>query len=561
MAGNILTPSAIWASFKAEAPFGVEDVNSYNRGGVKFYDVIIEGRKIEDQTVEISAVFAACDKSDGKEGILVLNDMQSGLDLKLVESLAKKGYAVLAVDLAGAGEGKDRYTVYPENISYANYEKVKNTLFEVKEDVFATCWYEWTCVARYALAVMKETFGINKVGGIASKEAATVLWQVAGTDNKLDCAVFLLNAGWDGYRGVQKFGGMIEPKFDDDMCKYIAGVEAQSYAMHVKCPILMLGATNSVEYDVDRIYDTVSRINENTYKAVHYSVSYRDSVSNEAYKNSILFFNSFLKGEQTDSLPEEPEIKCDIVDGKIVFDVTVSNKNLKRVHVYVSEEITDPSIRSWQRISKREKIEDNIYRFEYMPYPQSGIITAFAKVTYENDFSLCTNVVAKRFKEDEVGLSHKINILYSSREEDLESVFGMASISENVISLAEKGGIRIKKGPMGIEGITSEGGLVTFKVGAKRFMPMDGAMLMLDVFSKDSCVLMVKLITDYTGKKTEYFANVNLIGGDVWHNVKLEMNKFKTLEGMVLKTYEKVNAIEFSVQESKECLINNVLWV
>ena len=53
---------------------------------------------------------------------------------------------------------------------------------------------------------------------------------------------------------------------------------------------------------------------------------------------------------------------------------------------------------------------------------------------------------------------------------------------------------------------------------------------------------------------------VNVFGGDVWHNVQLEKNRFKTAEGMVLKSYEKIDAIEFSVDEG-EFLLNNALWV
>ena len=562
MAGNILTPNAIWKGFKAERPFGVESVNSYSRGGIKYVELIIEGRKIGEEVVEISALLAASDRTDGSSGVLILNDLQLGMDIKLVEDLAKKGYTVLAVDLAGKAESKEKFTVYPESVSYANYNEVKDSLFTVKGDVSGTCWYEWTCVARYALAVMKDCFDIKKVGGIASRESATVLWQVAGTDEKLDCAVFLLNAGWAGYRGVYKFGGKVEPQFDDDMYKFIAGVEPQAYAMHVNCPTLMLSATNSNVYDFDRAYDTVSRISEKVYRAVHYSVSYRNRVSSEAYKNSTLFFESFLKVDKTVYLPNEPEIKCEIENGKIVFDVEVSETELKRVHVYVSEEITDPSIRSWQRLSKRVRVRDGVYRFEYAPYPQSGIVTAFAKVTYNNEFSLCTNVIAKRFKENEINPAYKINVLYTSREEDLESVFGVAAIEgmSGVASLSDKKIIKLKKGPMGIEGIYSEYGLVTFKVGAKRFLPMDGAMLMMDVYAKEKSVLSVKLISDYAGNKIEYIARANVLGGDVWHNVQLDMNKFKTEEGMSLKSYEKINAVEFNV-EGTEYLINNVLWV
>jgi len=563
MAGNILTPSAIWSGFKVNTPLGAELIEEKKRGDVVYSEISIEGRKVDDKSVEIYGVLAKNAQLSFSPAILVLNDFIGGVNTDLITDLAKKGYTVLAVDLAGESEEGDRFTVYPESISYANYKNAKENLLSVEGDAKGTCWYEWACVARYALSFLKEQCGFSKVGAIAGGDAANALWQVAGTDELLDCAVFLLNAGWRGYRGIHKFGGKLEPQFDDNMYKFIAGLEPQAYAMHVKCPSLILSATNSSLYDCDRAYDTATRIN-GAYKAVHYSVSYRSRISNEGYNNAVFFFEEFLMRENSDktTLPSEPDIKCDIVDGKLYFEVDVEEKDLKRVHVYVSEETTDPALRSWQRVSERKKIEEGKYAFNYAPYPKSGIITAFAKVTYTNGFSICSNIIAKRFNEDEVEPAFKANILYTSREEDLESVFGVASPDSlnGIVAVSDKKYIRIKKGPMGIVGISSEQGLVTFKIGAKRFMPTDGAMLMLDVYAKEKSVLTVKLISDYWGNKIEYLANVNILGGDVWHNVQLEMNRFKTAEGMVLKTYGKINAVEFNVN-GVDYLINNVLWV
>jgi hypothetical protein len=46
----------------------------------------------------------------------------------------------------------------------------------------------------------------------------------------------------------------------------------------------------------------------------------------------------------------------------------------------------------------------------------------------------------------------------------------------------------------------------------------------------------------------------------VWQNVKIELSKFKTAEGMSLKDISIIDAIAFSV-DGGEYLINNALWV
>ena len=64
---------------------------------------------------------------------------------------------------------------------------------------------------------------------------------------------------------------------------------------------------------------------------------------------------------------------------------------------------------------------------------------------------------------------------------------------------------------------------------------------------------------DYFGEKTEYVTAVKIFGGDIWQNVKLELNNFKTKDGMGIKSYDKIQAVEFSADG--EFLVNNFLWV
>ena len=64
----------------------------------------------------------------------------------------------------------------------------------------------------------------------------------------------------------------------------------------------------------------------------------------------------------------------------------------------------------------------------------------------------------------------------------------------------------------------------------------------------------------YFEQKTEYLVKINLLGGEVWHNIKLETSRFKTAEGMGLKMIDKIQAVEFSISEGNY-LINNFLWL
>lgn len=563
MAGNILTPITLWGDFKIETPPIMTECDVVVDGEITTKRCYIDGRKIDGQSVKIFTTITEKGKLSKKPSILLLRDFSDEQDRSLINDLAEKGYIVVDVDLAGSVEGKEYYTEYPKDIAYANYQNAKESLYTITGDASQTCWYEWVCVARYVLSYLKSQDRITAIGGVGMAEAATVLWQVAGMDKNLDCAVFVMNAGWSGYRGIHKFSGQVEPQFSDNMYKFIAGIDPQTYANHISCPVLMLAPTNSNVYDCDRAYDTLLKINKGVYSSIHYSVGYCERISSKGYNDLVIFFDKILKhgAEAVKELPQEADIKAEIDNGEIVVEVTPDMTNVKGASLYVSEQTAVPAERCWFKLSDGKKEEDK-FVFRYKPYKQSGLATFFSHVKYKNNFTIGTKIIAKKFQPEEVSGVYKSNIVYSSRTDDGESVFTAANqklINSDRINVLGDKRIKVLTGPMDIDGVYCPWGLLTFKINALKDKPNQDAMFMFDVYAKEDCVVTVKLISDYHGDKIEYMVNVKVNGGDVWHNIKLEKAKFKTSEGRSLKSYDSVNAIEFDAQG--EWLINNALWV
>ena len=562
MINTILTPTSIWKNFTIPNGIGAQIIDTEKSGGITTSRMMIEGRVVEDGAVQIYAELSRNEKLATCPVVLLLEDFSINKDRTLIKDLVKKGFAVLAVDIEGEKEGKEFFTLYPESISYAKLENVKDALYEVKDNAVATCWYEWCAVLRYALKYLKEQKWVSKVGGFAFSDVATALWHLAGTDESLDCAVFGLNAGWQGYKGLHKFSGEVEPQFTDEMYMFIAGVDAQSYAMRVTCPTLLLCATNNDKFDVDRACDTLAKMPEGVYRAVHYSINYIDRIDHDAYNNATMFFDKFLQQNQDLILPNDMEIKADIVDGKIEIEINTEETDIEEMSIYVAQEYSTPKLRGWHKIAL-EKQSDGKYCASYLPYAESELFMLFATLEYKNGYIICTNIIGKRFNENEISKTYKNTILFSSRKENAHTIFAPAYPAQenpDKVNVFDKGKVFIKKGPMGIEGVGSNCGLLSFIIGSKKYKPNDGAMFMIDVYAKEKATLTIKLITDYFGNKTEYLSNTNILGGDVWHNVQIDMNKFKTIEGMPLKEYDKVEAIEIDVKDC-EFLINNALWV
>ncbi len=559
MKGNILTPTSIWGNFKIEETPKIKIIDNAVDGAVSVARVYIYAPLISDNSTEIFATFIKPVGAIKCPSLLFINDFDKEVDFDLIKTIAKRGCSVLVIDLAGKREGVEHYTRYPEELNFAEYQNAKENLLRVTSSVVDTCWFVWTCCAKYALKYLEKEPTVTRIGIFGLGEAATIAWQVAGTEKDLACAVFGLNFGWVGYREMHKFAGTVEPQFSDEKYKFIAGVEPQTYAGHVKCPTLVLASTNSKKYDFDRVYDTLFKMTEAKYRGATYSVNECDSINGRAFDSAMVFLDRYLilqeDGEQ--DLPTEAEIKCELESGAIKFEVNPEQiEQVKSVELFVSEEISIPSERTWQKVAIKKN--GQIYTAIYEPFAESGSVTAFARVNYKSGFAVGTMSINKKFTESDVKVKSKSKILYSSRNLNAEYVFCPATGS-SLVYASKPSRVKIGKGPMGIDGVFSEYGLLTFKFKAKKDMPSDGSILMFDAFSKKSGELTVKLIADYFGNKIEYLSNVKLVGGEVWQNVKLETNRFKTVEGMPLKTYEIINAVEF-ISEN-EVMLNNALWV
>lgn len=567
MAGNFLTPTGIWKDFELKGEVTAKILKESSLRGTAYTHLRIDGRTTSDGAVGIYGVMVRKAQLNLAPAIVIVQDFKDGADTTLARYFAEKGFIALVIDLAGATEeNKLRqsevdtpYTIYPESLSYANYNKSEEEKTEVT-DVRTTCWYEWGRVIRYAVEYIKAQPLVTKVGLFGVFNAATPIWQVISADCGISACAIIANAGWKGYKDLSKFGDIPEPQFGDDALKFLAGIEPQAYAVHVKCPLLMLSPTNSSEFNVDRTYDTISRINENIYHATDYSLGGREEINFSCFVNAEVFFTELLI-KDTANLPKEVTVKGAIENGKLKISVTPDANGLKELFVYCAEEELNTAYRSWNKVTDIEEVKDGVYTFRYEPYANSGAVTFFARAGYENGMHVCSAVGCKKFTEKEAGAFYHGKVYYNSRVADADSEFYPAEENLSVpfgINLDKSDVIKTKNGPMDFAGLVCKQGVITFKPDVKKYKPEIGAIFMLDVFIKGEGFFTATLITDVSGVKTEYSAQEKIFG-DFWQNVRFEGNSFKTAEGKTLKSFDGVIAVKFSAD--KDFIINNVLWV
>ena len=559
MAGNILTPVSIWKDFKVEQNPVSELISESKIGEVIISRIYIQGPKSAKGRIKIYGVMARKAQTQLTPAVLVLPDLKHGIDEDYLISLAKEGYIALAIDFTGK-QLEGYYTVYPEDKEYADYSNAQFVLDRVPHSAKETCWYVWGSMAKTALEYLINQPYVLNVGAIGINLAGSILWHVSANEKRLSCVVFVLNSGWQAYKDQLKYSTATESDFSDEQLRYVAGIEPQAYAPYVKCPTLMLCATNNTNYDSDRAYDTLARIQNKKYNALNFSVAYANGIDFDSNIDTTIFLDKFLH-EKTDEsvlLPKEPELVCGLKDGTLSVKIQLDDKGLEEITLYCAEETLNPALRSWRKVFHQDKQLSNEVEVSYMPYKDSERVFFVAKAKYKNGFTISSNVLCKRFLPSEAGDDRKENIMYSGRNNGKDLVFTPV-YTDGYIETQKGQGVKQQIGPMEIVGAGSEVAITSFKMNSKISKPNEDSLLMLDIYSEKDSTLTITLISDYLKTPIEYFVTVQVVGGKIWNNVKLSKNKFKTKDGFLLKSYDKVNAIKFAC--SNKFVINNVLWV
>ncbi|MFM2132352.1 MAG: dienelactone hydrolase family protein [Opitutales bacterium] len=129
---------------------------------------------------------------------------------------------------------------------------------------------------------------------------------------------------------------------------FAATMESQSYYPHVKCPVLMLTATNDFHGTVDRAFDCMKRLPHDDWR-VSLKLHYNHGLGAEQWLLLNLWFGRHLKGEQNE-IPRTAKAKLDLAaDGRTAtFTVHPDRPDrLRSLRVLYSHD-PNPQSRFWK---------------------------------------------------------------------------------------------------------------------------------------------------------------------------------------------------------------------
>lgn len=561
MSTKMLTPITLWNDFDDSLPLNTEIVKETERGNAKLTYIKFSGRAYGSSRVRIFGLFAKPLTGSSFPALLILPDVEHTCDEDLALHFVEKGYAVLMVDYGGVRENGD-YTIYPEELSYANFRDdncARRTQF-VDDTAKETSWYEWVGVARYSLKWMRGCNEIGLVGVLGLKRGGDVAWQLAATAD-VNCVITVCAGGWNAYRGICKFGDNTELKMNDERYRFLAAVDAQAYAQYVRCPVLMLCATNDSGFDADRAFDTFARINSEQEKTFYFSARYDGHIGNSALNDLHLFTDKYLKGREV-FMPEPVEISIEEDEGDLVAKIRFDrNGEAKYCEVYMAEDNLDSATRDWTRCSLKRDEGDGVAYFYLNAYEGSKMVFAFAKAKYSCGFAVSSKIAVKRLEKRYLNSSSVSRILYSSKEGT--GSFTLNCYNKNVVADCfldnTQKPVYLKEGPCGIKGVSSSYGLRLYRLSDSRYRPSGNALLKLDVYSDKEQELNVGVVIAGKEKREEFICKLRLPGGEKWFNYILSAKDFKNEVNKPLSAFSDGTYVTFSAAD--EFCLNNFLWL
>ena len=540
----IYTPVSLWNDFSVNASFQESFISELTNDGIVFKSVYFYGRQLESERVRIFANLA-CPINGNGATIVLVDEPNKPSNMETVSFFAKMGYSVIAPQLMGETDGEENFTRYPELISYANYEQVKDKLFNVEQTAKETCWYEWASVVRCTIAFAKYSFNTDKIGLVGIKNGSNVCFMSCTEDVKSFVSIF--GAGWQTFKDEDRL--FESESLSDQQRKFIAGIEAESYAPYIKCPVLFLSTTNSREFNFERAVDTLARFPKEPYCDFTPKMRYYlDENSLEEFK---LFFQKTLLEEDV-KLYKSPEVsvsaKVDLITVDAVFD---AKEDILSCEMYYSNASVDVYKRNWNIFSD-EICDTYLISSKYL----SEYVSVFVRVKYKNGVCVSSPVVVKKIG---LGTQKIANPIFSGKKNENTFVCRMPSkVSAGLFFNTNEEGVSIVEGPFSIKGAFCKSGLINYKIGEVSSLLTSNEIIKFDIYSERYNDLTVSLLVEEDEVK-EYKINVNIKGAKIWQNICESIAEFKNELGKSIKDFSSVFAL--AVYSEEEFLITNLLII
>ncbi len=554
----ILTPITLWKDFGDELITETASREERCEDGIKYEYVNFYGRKTGKGRVLIYGVLAVSCENPSKDCLLLLQDSATDINEKTLAYFVDKGYSVLCVDYAGRRDGCEKFTVYPEDVAYANLANCRYNKNHVQETAKETCWYEWTAVGAYARLYLSDRFATENIGLIGIGDGGEIAWKLAYVA-AFSCAIAVNACGWKAYRRISKFNGG-DPNFDDSDYKFVAGLDSQSYAPYVKCPMMLLCSTGDENFNYDRAYDTFSRINPKfaVSSSIAYSFNCGARVDLRCGKDMFMFLDSNVKKRYV-FMPKPVDVNIYMDEEQNLLASVKCDRSgiVEKCGAFISEDDFDFSTRNWSAAPMADRSDPYECNYALNVYEKSESVFVIGYAVYSSGFTVWSKVAYKKIGGRFRNSRAKSKIIYASS-------YGPESFSPDTCSGNAIGGVffdDVETIPQiinmcGLDGVYSDCGLKSTRITSPQFSPDAESMFKLDICSEEDTEVTVKFTNKYS--QEEYAYTVAIIGG-VWQSLIVNAKSLKNKSGTPLTDFTECDSL--SVNAAVKFALNNLMWL
>jgi hypothetical protein len=562
--GELVSPIELWKDFNVKLDDDNNNIISEKDLGDGYVQrqIYFTAYKTEGGKVRVFAQFyfdkKTINKSKKAPVIFFLGSpVRFYQTLKFIKNNLK-GVSVFTIDYFGYQAGADRYTIYPQCLEYANFEKAQDILNTVKDSPKDTPWYVWTAMARRALTLLEQIpeVDIQKIAILGIKTGANLAWKIGATDSRACCIISMFNTGWLGYDFLYKKGAESDQEIPEERSLYLAALSTQSYAPLVKTPILVTLSTNDSDATFDRAFDTYSRIPENTVSMLSV-IPYSDKEIFFEYNDTII---NWLKNYLFDAQyyhPCQPELDIANQDNQLRVQIKANNTiPINEIRLYQAVETHDPSIRNWTKLNCEDK-GGGIYEATLQVLDVNEYCFVFANAVYQN-FIVSSNMhacIPSELNISNANIKASRLVYDSSMGIDCWTIFGANEL------FRQNPELYMEKGALDMAGVRAKiGNLATFKIGDPRFKGYEEDRLQIGYYSPISQKITIALKNYFNdGREYDYFYTFEAEGAEIWDKITLDASEFKNEDGAMLKSFE--NAVLLYIKSEGTLLVNNILWV
>lgn len=523
-------------------------VREWEKDGILYRHVTYHIGTFKGKPARMAAFFGFPEGAKELPGLLHIHGGGQRAFLHEVEFYAKRGYACLSINWGGremenAKDGEpntDWGAVDPTQNNVPGYANLKpgGQYLDPFESPRNNNWYLLTLGARRGLTFLEQQPEVDadRLGVYGHSMGGSLTVYVAGADSRVKAAA--PSVGGSGFR-TEPWPLLTQvkietPNGDERLFKATIGFE--SYAPHIRSPLLWLGATNDFHGIMDDTYRTSELI---PHKNVRYSFTphMNHRFTPEFAVTRPLWFDQCLKSSF--NFPTTPDSRLILAtDGRVPeLQVTPdSSQTLTAVHVYYSVD-PDPRARFWRSADATKNGDTWTAKLPILTVDQP--LFAFANAVYDLKTQVAEPFAGPTERFAISSLFHtavpmelqRANVVATDKSSPVIDDFSHGWRDWYVLEAAN---------PHHWE-------FSTRKLTDPKWQGQTGQRLVLDVQAEKPNELVIVLTENffrfYRGKSQEFVAVVKLDGGTDFQNVSLGPEDFKTLDGEALSSWKHVDLL------------------